>query len=351
MPKRNAGPRLHWREENEVWEIVWYEQRAKRRKSTGTADRAEATRQLTAHLAASIGPSVVCGPQKPDERLIADVLADYLLEHGEHVIGKRALASAVKSLLPFWDGKTVRDVREGTCRAFIGYRAQQGVCEQTAGRGLSVLGAAIRHDWKAGRLTESVYCWRPAIADGKDRWLTRSEAARLLRAVRFSGRGDHLALFILIGLYTAARHETILSLRWSQIDLERGLIDLNAEGRERTSKGRPKLPISKRLMTFLRYAKRRGSDLGPVVSFRGKPIKTINNAFKRACMKAGLDDVTPHTLRHTSASWMVQAGVSFAIVSRYLGHASSATTERVYAHHAPDYLAPASQALDRPKMR
>lgn len=66
----------------------------------------------------------------------------------------------------------------------------------------------------------------------------------------------HLPLFILLALYTGARKEAILSLRWPQVDLQRNLIDFNPPGRERTSKGRPIIPIPRRLMTFLRLAAR-----------------------------------------------------------------------------------------------
>lgn len=348
MPKQSTGPRLNWREDREVWEIVWYEQRRKCRKSTGTDDHAEAARKLAEHLAGSLSDPSVIGPQRPDERLIADMLADYVLEHGPTVVGKETLAFSVKALLPFWDGKVVRDIREGTCRAFVAYRAKQGVKASTAGRQLAVLKASIKHDYDAGRLTEMVACWRPPEPDAKDRWLTREEAAKLIRAARRDPRSRwHLPLFILLSLYTAGRKEAILSLRWPQVDLSRRLIDLNPPGRERTSKGRPMLPIPRRLLTFLRYAKRRGSDLGPVLHYNGKPIANIRKGFDSACANAGLDDVTPHTLRHTSASWMAQAGVPFPVIARYLGHSDSRITEKKYCHHAADYLAAATDALDR----
>ncbi|MEI7609162.1 MAG: site-specific integrase [Rhodospirillaceae bacterium] len=352
MPRKNPGPRLKFREASGNWEIIYYYRGAIKRRSTGTGDHKEATRIFSEFLTASIVDKTPVGPKSPDERLIADVLADYVLEHGAHVIGKETLASSVKALLPFWDGRVVRDVREGTCRAYVAYRAQAGVGDQTAGRNLAVLNAAIKHDFNAGRLTMPVPSWRPPVPCGNERWLTRNEAAALIRAARRDPRSRwHLPLFILIGLYTGARKEAILSLRWPRIDLERGLIDLNPEGRERTKKGRPKLPIPRRLMTFLRYARRRGSDLGPVIHYNGRPLKDVWRGFSSAAKNAGLVDVVPHTLRHTAASWMVQRGVSFAVVARYLGHASSATTERVYAHHAPDYLAPARDALDNPFRR
>lgn len=62
--------------------------------------------------------------------------------------------------------------------------------------------------------------------------------------------------------------------------------------------------------------------------------------------RAGLKGVTPHTLRHTSASWMIQQGISALEVSRVLGHKNSRITEEVYAKHAPDYLGNAVSALE-----
>jgi integrase len=88
------------------------------------------------------------------------------------------------------------------------------------------------------------------------------------------------------------------------------------------------------------------SDTGYLITFNGKPVKDIKKAFKKAARQAGLDDVSPHTLRHTAASWMVQRGVPFPRVARYLGHKDSRVTERVYAHHAPDYLKEAADAFD-----
>lgn len=253
----------------------------------------------------------------------------------------------IKALWPYWAHQTVNAIRENTCRGYVAYCAKEDVSASTAGRELSVLGAAIRHDWKAGRLTELVPVWLPPKAEPKDRWLTRSEAARLLRACRDNRDQQwHLALFIRLALYTGARAEAILSLRWPQVDLDRRLIDLNPLGRARTKKGRPIIPIPGRLLAPLRAARRRGTDLGPVLHYFGEPVGSVKKAFGRACERAGLEDVTPHTLRHTCASWLAQQGVPFPVIARYLGHSDSRTTERVYAHHAPDYLEAARKALD-----
>ncbi|MBF0130426.1 MAG: tyrosine-type recombinase/integrase [Alphaproteobacteria bacterium] len=97
---------------------------------------------------------------------------------------------------------------------------------------------------------------------------------------------------------------------------------------------------------MLRGARARSHDTGYVVTYGGKPVLDIKRAFAGACRRAGLSGVLPHTLRHTCASWLAQAGVSFPKIAKYLGHANSRTTEQVYAKHAPDYLADVAAALD-----
>lgn len=378
MPRKNKGPHLHWREERQCWEIRWYERGSRRSQSTGTDDRQEAERALAGFLITT-EPT---GPSNPAGRVIADVLNTYGEERAPHVNDPVRIGYAIDALIPFWGDKKVSDIREGTCRAYCKHRQ---VADGTTRRELTTLRAAINHDFKQGRLTATVPVWLPEKPDGKDRWLTRAEAARLLRAARNTTKGRlHLPLFILLGLYTGARKEAILSLRWPQVDFQRGLIDFNQRDRRRTSKGRPIIPIPRRLMTFLRLARKRGAETGHVINVprmvvdeHGNkkmvrlPVKDVKKGFHAIACQAGfvthwipskktgptkdglkvswvhpVTDVTPHVLRHTAASWMVQRGVSFAKVARYLGHSDSRTTEQVYAHHAPDYLEDARAAFD-----
>ena len=59
----------------------------------------------------------------------------------------------------------------------------------------------------------------------------------------------------------------------------------------------------------------------------------------------GLDrPVSPHTLRHTAATWLMQRGVSIWQAAGYLGM-SPETLDRVYGHHSPDYLKGAAHAI------
>ena len=60
---------------------------------------------------------------------------------------------------------------------------------------------------------------------------------------------------------------------------------------------------------------------------------------------AGIEDGTFHTLRHTAASWMVQAGRPLAVVKGILGYATMQATLR-YAHLQPEHLRDSMSALD-----
>jgi integrase len=196
----------------------------------------------------------------------------------------------------------------------------------------------------------------PEGAEARDRWLTRTEAAALLRsALREPRVRLHLPLFVLIGLYSGQRKQAILTMRWSQIDLEAGRIDFNSPGARRSNKRRARQPIPRKLLGHLRRARKRGTDLGFVINENGARLKDIKRGFASACARATLNaqhrnepldllDVTPHTLRHTCATWLMQRGVPLWEAAGYL-KMTVETLQRVYGHHHPDFLKGAAEAF------
>jgi integrase len=350
MPRPNSGPRLKWIEKRQAWYVVWYEAGRERLRSTGTADGREAEEALEEFIRDRRARGRPAGPRDPREFPVADALDLYGRLHAPETADPARIGYAIDALLPFWGGNNVGDITKATCQR---YARERGRAPATIRRELGTLKAAIGVAVAEGHLLHPVPVWMPEKPEGKDRWLTKSEAARLLNVAR-NGRADtrlYLPLFMLIALYTGARKEAVLSLRWTQIDMERGQIDF-AKGRRRTSKGRTRgQPIPDRLMTFLRFAwRRRSSDFGFVIHDKGRQIKDIGDSthgsFGRACAKAGLVDVTPHTLRHTCGTWMAQKGIDLHKLGGWLGHSSARTTE-LYAHHHPDFMEDARRAADR----
>jgi integrase len=70
------------------------------------------------------------------------------------------------------------------------------------------------------------------------------------------------------------------------------------------------------------------------------PIETL----RAACRRAGLSGVTPHVLRHTCATWLMQQGVQLWEAAGFLGMTLE-TLERVYGHHHPEFMGSAARAL------
>jgi integrase len=351
MPRPNAGPRLKWVERRRSFYVCYYEGGQQRLRATGTADRREAEIALSRWLDGRRAAERTSGPRDPGELLIADVLDVYGRDHAPHTDDPARIGYAITALLPFWGSSSVSAITKATCRR---YARERGVADGTIRRELGTLRAALNFAHSEGLLTQMVPIELPRRPPARDRWLTKKEAAALLNAAR-TGRGDvrmYLPLFILLGLYTGARKGAILSLRWPQIDFARERIDF-AKGEKVTNKGRAHIPIPDRLLTFLRLAyKRRSSDIGYVVHLNGRRIKDIgdsgNGSFGGACERAGLDDVSPHTLRHTCGTWMAQGGTDLWDIAGWLGHSLAETTE-LYAHHHPDYKEKARRAVDRRK--
>ena len=110
---------------------------------------------------------------------MTDVLADYAEEVGPTTSAPWRIGCAIDALAPVWQGRPVAQVTKETCKRYVTVRARSN---GTARRELGVLRAAINHAHREGRLTRTVAVHLPASAEPRDRWLTRLETARLLRA-------------------------------------------------------------------------------------------------------------------------------------------------------------------------
>jgi integrase len=340
MGRRNQGPRLRYLKKRHAYYITWTEQGRSRERSTGTADREQAEVVFAEWLQLRGRRH---GPSDPAAMLVTDVLNLYLQERGPKVAAPGRIAYAVLALTDFCEGLAVADVTPQTCGRYVD---QRGRSKGTVRRELGVLRAAINYAHKSGRITRPVAVELPERPEPRDRWLTRTEAAHLIRSARTAQARLYMPLFVLLGLYTGRRKEAILSLRWPQVDLEAGRIDFEVAGRRRTNKKRGVIQIPPRLLPHLLRARKRGTDLGYVLHINGERIKDIKKGFAAACERAGLKGASPHTLRHTAATWLMQSGTDVWQASGFLSM-NMETLQRVYGHHHPDYQREAAENIGR----
>ena len=180
----------------------------------------------------------------------------------------------------------------------------------------------------------------PSAPPPRDRYLTKSEARKLLAGCS----QPHVKLFVRLALKTAGRRGAVLGLTWDRVDFEHTRINLTIVG-EKNRKRRATVPIDQRLLADLMAAKE-AAQTPYVVEYAGERVLNIKKGFAAAVKRAGLDDVTPHDLRHTAAVWMAEDGVSFEEIAQYLGHSSSKVTFSVYARFSPNHLRKAAESLE-----
>ena len=111
-----------------------------------------------------------------------------------------------------------------------------------------------------------------------------------------------------------------------------------------TKKRQPPVPLPRQLLAHLRRWEREGGRY--VVEFRGQRCGHVKSAWKRALDRAGIEHCTRHDLRHTSITWAMYNGMDRWDAAGYFG-VTMDTLERVYAHHHPDYLQGAVEAMER----
>ena len=410
----------------------------------GESEEREALRKLDdykASLAIAAVEAVPMTKGRPaHEVTLAEVLTRYLdakrgrvdpatgeLKGG--VTRHNELAQRIETLLLWWGERTMADVDTVTCAAYVASRVgtpwkthsrlgtgkdkkptrtgyskpakARVVTEGGARRELEDLRAAVNTAIRDNLTHDTVHVTLPAKGEERDRWLTRSEAARLLlrawrkrevQRIRSGPRAGetyvmprrparHLARFILVALRTGTRSGPICGasfvrtpgLPWMELTTET-VMEERVETRVidgETFERRVQVPTIKRVAIFHRKALgtkeaenkraptvRMPDSLGAhlwrwhhvlgqqfVVEFDGRPVTSTKKSFANLVYEEGLgDDVVRHSLRHTAVTWGMQAGVDIWELAGYVGMTVE-MIERRYGHHSPAHMEGARKAL------
>lgn len=170
------------------------------------------------------------------------------------------------------------------------------------------------------------------------KFLDQKQIAKVMEAAKTHSSAIHL--FCGLALYGGMRSKEASSARWEWVDLDQGLITIQmaADGSFGTKGKRYRsIPLHDRLREILEpLRKREGYIINPNKEEPGvwRTRYEAKKAFASVMKSVGVEWCTPHVLRHTFASQLVQRGVSLYKVSLWLGHANITTTQ-IYAHLAP----------------
>ena len=162
-------------------------------------------------------------------------------------------------------------------------------------------------------------------------------------------------------LFSGLRAAELLGLTWKDIDFEQRVIRVRYQmGRQgertplKTEAGRRKVILMDELARRLRkhrLAAHFSADADLIVGNGvGKTLgyTRLRRGFTAAACGAKVDDVTPHTCRHTFASILIDQGADVEFVSDQLGHSSTKTTWDIYVHlfRAREHAEAARRDLD-----
>jgi integrase len=342
MGRPNRGIRL---EKNEagIYEIRWSEEGRSKRVSTRSTDAAEA-----ADFLAAWRRQVAIEQESAAALTVEGVLDAYFREHVyAKVVGQGTAEIARKHLLPHFGRMNPIEIMPSDAREYARLRmtGQHGrqVQGPTVRRELGVLVAALNHaaDERRLRRGDLPPIPLPESNPPRERWLTEAEVTRLIEAASTEDstwRMSRVQRFVMLAFYTAGRRTALLELKWHQVDFDASTVHLHPGGR-RTKKRRASVPMHPKLRVALEraFVERQTEH---VLDHPG----SIRQSFETAVQRAGLQDVTPHVLRHTAATHMLRRGVPLWQVAGILGD-TEATVRRVYGKHVPDALREAVEAL------
>lgn len=252
--------------------------------------------------------------QIPGDPLLTKLLADYTERHA-HTLRSPDTARYHALRIGRWiEGRRASEARQVAQQ--IAQDMSGHYADGTINRSLGALKKALRDAWKRGAVPVdySGQVERLPERNARTTWLTLEQVQRI---------ADHASpavrAAVWISLLTGCRRGEVLALRPEMIG--RDTITLPA-GATKTLRTRtvPIIPPARPWLAMI------GAD-GLGITFEG-----LKTGFRRAREASGMPHVTFHDLRRSCGTLLVQRGVPLQVVSRILGHTSTAVTERVYAH-------------------
>ena len=155
-----------------------------------------------------------------------------------------------------------------------------------------------------------------------------------LEAAAYDDKLGHIIFFF---LYTGIRESELINLRWTEVNLKQGWIDV---ARSKTDAGVRRIPLLPQMVLLLLNLKQHSHFQDDFVfhTTSGTPIShsSLHKLYLRMRKATGIKTITNHVYRHTFATRAVEQGMDIAALSKILGHTDPSFTLKRYVH--PDYI-------------
>ena len=248
-------------------------------------------------------------------------------------------------LLPRFTKKYLDEISRADITKLLNERVAEGAKPGTVNRSLIMMryifNLAVR--WDVPGIKANPTKGVPLIEENnkRERYLSVEEAQKLYGAV-CSSENTMLKYIVPMLILTGARKREVLDARWEDFDLARRVwrIPITKSGKAR------RVPLSDGALTLLATMPRKSdcpwAFANPATD---KPYVSFFCAWDTARKKVGLQDVCVHSLRHSHASFLINAGRTLYEVQNILGHTQVKTTQR-YAHLSHDTLLDATNSVN-----
>ncbi len=251
-------------------------------------------------------------------------------------IGDYTLSNVTPALITEWRNKLIGEKNE--------YGRSKGA--STANRYTTALGHVFTiavNEWEWLEVNPVRKIKKLQEPRGRVRFLDDEERIKLLDECKKSDN-QHLYIVVVLALSTGARKNEILSLKWQDVDLKRGLVTLH----ETKNGERRSMPIKGHAFSLLeqqKETKRKDCDYVFPSATKNQPID-IRTSWETAVKKSEIEDFRFHDLRHSAASYLAMNGASLAEIAEVLGHKTLQMVKR-YAHLSEAHTASVVERMNQ----
>jgi integrase len=335
MSKAKERDGVYYRKDRSVWAVSYIDALGNRKRRIVAAHTRKQAADILAGIRVQEERARTLGV-RPTSEITTEALFERYKRHQKARIRPTTyerLGGITKTLqehLP----EQVKAITKQTIARLIETRSED-VKPGTVAKEMSVLKHCLRLacEWEMIHQNPAAGARLPKLPPGRTRYLTPKELKTALEAAPKWMRAP-----VAFAACTGVRRGELLSLRWLDVDQEKRLLYL----RETKNGALRVLPIPEAALAVL-HSLPEGAPNDKV--FAGVDPANLSVTTRRVFKNVGIADASFHTLRHTTASWLVMEGIDLYAVGQLLGHKTPRMTQR-YAHLSPTYMAAAVAKMD-----
>lgn len=272
-------------------------------------------------------------------------------------------------IIPFIGDKQLKELQASDIQKFYNdrYNDGKGLATSTIRKTHVILKSALKQAVTNDLIHKNPadYVELPSMQKREIRAFTKAEQKKF----EYHSKEYRLYEAFIINLDTGMRLCEILALTWDDVDLDKNEIHIKknlvsvkdrsksnkknkllVQNSSKTKNSTRSIPLTKRCVLLLKELKIRQQKLSEIVfcSKVGTHVSPRNyeRTFQKICKKAGIDNCNTHTMRHSFATRLFEAGVPAKTISQLLGHSSVSFTLDTYTHVLPDTKNEAIKVLE-----